>query len=316
MSTSKISFIIPSYNGYNLLKGLLPSLCNIVSGEKTGAEIIVVDDASTDDSIAELEKLALPIRIIARSNRGGFAKACNEGAKAASGSFLFFLNNDMTLNLQEDFISPITKHFDNDGVFAVAPSSLIHWHGKLFDETPTISNWHKGFLSIDQPGSTLSNKRELFHASGGCMCVRKDRYFVLGGFDEIFSPFYFEDIDLCWQAHKRGWKIIHEPSVRLYHKSHETINRLYRNLESNAIYWKNYFLFIWKNISDHQLLEEHFDHLIDNIYEKSKEEQAVLLGFKLAMRLFHSQGHKKSAEEIDDKEILLPVFDNSRFSAY
>jgi GT2 family glycosyltransferase len=309
MSLNKVSFIIPSYNGYDLLKVFLPSLCDIISREKTGAEIIVVDDASTDNSVAELRKLALPVRIVTRDSRGGFTKTCNEGAKYASGSFLFFLNNDMTFGTQEELIGPVIKHFDDDDVFAVAPSSMTHWDGKLFDEIPTIGKWEKGFLNIFQPGFTQSNGRELFYASGGCMCVRKDRYFTLDGFDELFSPFYFEDVDLCWRARKRGWKILHEPSVQLYHKSHETINRLYNPIESNTVYWKNYFLFIWKNINDPQLRKEHFKHLTDYIYEKSREGQATLLGCKLAMRLFCSQGHKKNVEEINDKELLFIVRD-------
>jgi GT2 family glycosyltransferase len=309
MSTNKVSFIIPSYNGYDLLKVFLPSLCDIVSREKIEAEIIVVDDASTDGSVAELKKLALPVKIIRRSSRGGFAKACNKGAKSASSSFLFFLNNDMTFEAQKEFLSPIIEHFDDNDVFAVAPSSLTDLYGKLFDETPTMGKWEKGLLNIIQPGFARSNERELFHASGGCMCVRKDRFFTLGAFDELFSPFYFEDVDLCWRARKRGWKILYEPSVRLYHKGHETINRLYSPLESSVVYWKNYFLFIWKNINDPQLCKEHSDHLIDNIYEKSREGQAVLLGCKLAMRMFHSQGCKKTAEKISDGELLLLVRD-------
>ncbi len=305
MSANKVSFIIPSYNGYDLLKILLPSLYDIVSRRKIVTEIIVVDDASTDSSVAELEKLTLPVRIIRRGSRGGFAKACNEGAKSASGSFLFFLNNDMTFEAQKEFLSPIMEHFDDNDVFAVAPSSLTHWDRKLFDETPTIGKWEKGLLNIFQPGFTHNNNRGLFYTSGGCMCVRKDRFLVLSGFDELFSPFYFEDVDLCWRARKRGWKTLHEPSVHIYHKGHETINRLYSPLESNAIYWKNCLLFIWKNIDDQQLRKEHFDHLIDNIYEKSRQGEAVLLGCKLAMRMFSSQKHKKSIEEVDDRELLL-----------
>ncbi len=309
MYKDRVTFIIPSHNGYDLLKVFLPSLCDIVSRENFGTEIIVVDDASTDDSIAKLKELNLPIKIITRSSNGGFAKACNEGAKSASGSFLFFLNNDMTFEAQKEFLSPIIEHFDDNDVFAVAPSSLIDLHGKLFDEIPTIGKWEKGLLNIFQSGSARSNERELFHASGGCMCIRKDRFFTLGAFDELFSPFYFEDVDLCWRARKRGWKILHEPSIRLYHKGHKTINKLYSSLESSAVYWKNCFLFIWKNINDQQLCKEHFDYLIDNIYEKSREGQAILLGCKLAMRMFYSQGDKKSAEKVNDKELLLFVRD-------
>ncbi len=309
MHKDEVSFIIPSHNGYDLLKVFLPSLCDIISKDNSAAEIIVVDDASTDNSATEVRKLALPVKIVTRNSREGFAKACNEGARYASGSFLFFLNNDMTFEAQEEVVTPILKHFEDKDVFAVAPSSIINWHGKIFDETPTVGKWENGFLNVDQPGFTHSGKREIFYASGGCMCVRKDNYLTLGGFDELFSPFYFEDVDLCWRARKKGWKILHEPSVQLYHQSHETINKLYNPLESNAIYWKNYFLFIWKNINDPQLCKEHFDHLTDYIYARSREGQAALLGCKLAMRLFYSQGQKKNAEEINDKELLLIVRD-------
>ena len=304
MGINKVTFIIPSYNGWDLLEGFLPSLCKLLWREKADVEIIIVDDASTDNSADRLKKSALPVRIVTRDKRGGFTKACKEGAENASGSFVFFLNNDMTFEEHGEIISPIIRHFEDDDVFAVSPSSLIEWRGELLDETPTAGKWEKGFLDIPHPGSVPVSGRELFHASGGCMCVRKDRYFELGGFDELFSPFYFEDVDLCWRARKRGWKIVHEPSVRLYHKSHETINKLYSPLEVNAIYWKNYFLFIWKNINDRQLREEHFDYLIENIYEKSREGQAALLGCKLAMRIFRSHERKQGGEEIEDRQLL------------
>lgn len=302
-SEQKVSIIIPSYNGYHLLKKNLPPLYQVIKKELPETEIIIVDDTSSDDTVSKIKELGFDLKIVSNPRKSSFAASCNNGAQHAAGNILFFLNNDMLV--QDSLLPSLVSHFKDDDIFAVAPSSMIKDGQKMIDEIPTIGVWEKGLLYIHQFDKAVSSYNyTLFHASGGCLCVRADRFCQLGGFDEMFSPFYFEDIDLCWRAKKHGWKILHESSVKLLHESHATIDILYSPFESNAIYWKNYFMFIWKNINDKDLLNDHADNLTANLFHYARHEHAILSGFKMALRLFSSKKIKSQKYKISDKELL------------
>ena len=302
-SRHKVSIIIPTYNGFHILEENLPGLYHLVKKELPETEIIIVDDCSSDNTVDQLTKLGIDLKILSNSKKSSFADTCNNGAKHANGDILFFLNNDM--QVQDCLLPPLLSHFENDAIFAVAPSSLIDNGSGLMDEIPTVGIWKKGFLYIQQfEEAQASYNKNLFHASGGSLCVRSDRFHELDGFDTMFSPFFFEDIDLCWRAKKQGWEIIHEPEVKLLHKSHATIDHYYSKNESETIYWKNYFLFIWKNITDENLFKEHADHLVKNLFYYARHGHTILSGFKMALRLFSSERTCLESCNVPDKQLL------------
>jgi GT2 family glycosyltransferase len=274
-----ISIIIPNYNGYDVLKRNIPLLVDAVENGNESAEIIVVDDASEDESIDFLNKFNYDIKVVEKRQNDGFAKTCNIGAKNAVGDILFFLNNDMAV--KKPLLNPLYRLFDKNDIFAAAPSSLVKADGGIINETPIDGVWENGFLTILPKKNNNNELLDIFHTHGGCMMVRKDRFFELNCFDERFSPFYFEDVDLCWRARMKGWRIVHQPDVEIYHQSHYTIDRMYDNVYSNTVYWKNYFLFIMKNKKGIELHE-----IADYIYKHNRIGETVLLGFKIALRQY------------------------------
>lgn len=301
--TAKISIIIPTHNGWNLLRENLVPLHELAAREVPETEIIVVDDASTDDTVDQLKRLPFSVRIVRNKHKSSFAATCNNGARHARGDLLLFLNNDMRVG--DTLLAPLTPHFDDDAVFAVAPSSMVEMDETMIDEVPNTGVWERGFLSIKHISNPASPVTDIFHASGGCMCVRADRFRQLGGFDERFSPFYFEDADLCWRARKRGWRVLHEPDAVLLHESHATIDTLYSALESDIVYWKNYFLFVWKNITDESLFNDHADNLPENLFYYARHGHGILQGFKLALRLFISPDTDSVPDgSVSDKQLL------------
>jgi len=298
---STVSIIIPSYNGANILAETLPPLCELVAEENPGTEIIIVDDASDDNTISFLKNFSNSVKVVANKKRGGFQRACNKGAMEAKGDLIFFLNNDMLVD--NTLLPYLIEHFQiNDNVFAVSPSSIIDHNGKQLDEVPTRDRWENGFFYIDQFIDNPS--KYLSHASGGCMCVRKDLFWELGGFDDLFYPAYFEDVDLCWRARKKGYLIIHEPKVRLFHKSHTTLNAVYDKTINNVLYWKNFFLFIWKNITDEELIKSHSANLFFNLINNSNTT-SIIPGFKLALKFLDKiQDSNNKEYKFTDKELL------------
>jgi len=235
----RVSVVIPVWNGEKLLKKNLPLVFEALP-ENT--EVIIIDDGSQDGSKKYLEKLKSPKKIILRilfnQKNKGFVYTVNQGAKEARGEFVLLLNTDVVP--QKDFLKPALKLFEDKEVFAVSLAEQDYGWAKIW--------WRGGFIHIGDGGKSKS-PHACAWASGGTGIFRKEMWQKLGGFDPLYSPYYWEDFDLGFRAWKQGWKIIWEPRAKVLHE-HESstskINREYVNL----IKERNQLLFIWKNISN------------------------------------------------------------------
>lgn len=235
----KVSIVLPNYNGKKLLEKNLPSVLRACRGE----ELIVVDDASTDDSVDFIKKNYPQIKLVVHQKNQRFAATCNSGVKAAKGEVVILLNSDVVPEV--DFLKPLISHFDNPQVFAVGCQEKDIQNGKIIFSGRAEARFERGFLvhwrAKDQ------NKTDTFWAAGGSMAVNQEKWLKLGGMDILFRPAYWEDIDLSWRARQKGWKILFEPQSIVVHH-HETTNIPYFGKKQLKIYsYKNQFLFIWKN---------------------------------------------------------------------
>jgi len=250
----RFSIVIPNWNGEKLLRKNLPAVL------KTGAdEVIVVDDGSTDGSkryISELTRLrinGLKIRAIFNKKNLGFAASVNKGVRAAKGKIVVLLNNDVVP--EKNFLKPLEENFEDSKVFAVSLGEP-QWSW-------TKGKWARGFIE-HEPGEKTKKPHISFWASGGSGAFRKDVWEKLGGMDELFYPFYWEDVDLSYRAWKRGYKIIWDPRAVVYHKHEGTISRFSKKYVS-LIAERNRLLFIWKNITSPKMILEHKFWLIKKL---------------------------------------------------
>lgn len=187
-------------------------------------EIIVVDNGSSDGS-AELLKTQFPqARLIALPRNYGFSIANNIGALAAKHKIIVLLNNDM--KPEKGFLEPMLEHFNDPDVFAVSAKLL------RFDGSPDFANRNRlavsgGFISVvcEQDEEILrfaTGPEKQFHAPGGGTAFERKKFLALGGFDPIFSPAYFEDVDLSLRALRNGWRIVYEPRSIVWHLGAQT----------------------------------------------------------------------------------------------
>lgn len=200
-----VSIIIVNYNGLFYLKKCLRA---IKKQNFKHIEIVVVDNNSSDNTIAYLEKDHPEIKIIKNKINFGFAKANNEGAKIAKGYFLFFLNNDTELfpNTVEQLLA------------VYRPNSILT--GFQISTRDKKSPGHSG-AGMDIFGYSYSNQKDysktkVFYADGAALFLKKKDFMQLGMFDEKLFMFQ-EDVDLSWRAQILGYTIIPCLNAKLYH---------------------------------------------------------------------------------------------------
>ncbi|OGY18547.1 MAG: hypothetical protein A3F04_00535 [Candidatus Chisholmbacteria bacterium RIFCSPHIGHO2_12_FULL_49_9] len=241
----KFSIVIPNYNGAHLLKKNLPEVLK-AAGKN---EVIVVDDASTDESVELLKAKYPEVRLLVNSKNLRFAKACNRGVQHAKGEIVILLNTDVYP--EPNFLTALEPHFNDPGVFAVGCQEMVgeKTRGKA------IGRFEKGLLVHAEaknrtPGPTL-------WAFGGSAAFRREMWLKLRGMDTLFHPAYWEDIDLSYRAWKRGWEVHFEPQSIVHHEPESTNVSAFGRERIRRIAAKNQILFVWKNIHDPAMIVSH-----------------------------------------------------------
>ena len=256
LDISGIGIVVLNYNGRDLTRRCLQSLLKALEDVK--ADIVVVDNASTDGSRELLAEEFPQIRVLAEPvNRS--VTAYNDGLKAVKGDWVLLLNNDMLF--EPGFIRPlcsfVQKHPD---VFAVG-SQLVDPDGRP-EKCRNVCRWSHGWLATstvpcnDPAASFFVGTHALFN---------RKKYLAVGGFDPVFFPFYSEDVDLCYRSWKRGWEVYVEPRSSIIHAHMGTVGRLFDRHYVLATAARNRFIMQWRNIDDRSMRLAHLFWLPVNI---------------------------------------------------
>lgn len=242
-----ISVVIPNYNGRDLLEKHMPS---VVSALEKDDEILVVDDASTDDSIIYLNKNFPRVNIVKNVENKRYADTCNNGIEQAKNEFVLLLNNDVSPNTEVK--KNLLPHFNKADVFAVG---CLECSPSGQKSGKSIGNFSRGIFAHSR-ASNLQFGTTMW-ATGGSMMVRKSYWQAIGGMDNLYRPAYYEDIDLSYRAWKHGWLVLFEPKAFVKHE-HESTNASVFGIEGvDVMSYKNLFLFLWKNITDSHIFFSH-----------------------------------------------------------
>jgi GT2 family glycosyltransferase len=253
------SVVIPNWNGRGLLEKYLPPLIHAMRGHPDN-EIIVVDNGSTDGS-AEFVRQHFPqIRLLALPKNLGFGGGSNAGFRAARNDIVVLLNSDM--RVAEDFLAPLLEGFSQPDVFAVSCQIFFSDPEKRREETGlTQGSWSGGMLRVRHREDARVNRLfPCFYGGGGSCAFDRRKFLELGGFDELFHPFYLEDTDLGYRAWKRGWKVFYQPASHVWHEHRGTIGKTFSRAHIENIVRRNFLLFAWKNIHEPRRLAGHFVH--------------------------------------------------------
>lgn len=219
-----ISVVIPNYNGKDLLNRNLPEVYRALSSSGIqDFEIIVADDASTDNSIEFLSTEYPEVIQVKNKHNKGFAGNVNSGINAASKELVMILNSDVQLT--ENYFSPLLSHFDQNDTFGVS-GRILSLDGKELQDAAKYPGYSYGNI-VATTNYEATNRTSLltFFMSGANALVNREKLLQVGSFNECFNPYYGEDVDLSLTAWRAGYKVYYAHEAVCMHPNSATISK-------------------------------------------------------------------------------------------
>jgi GT2 family glycosyltransferase len=217
-----VSIIIPVFNQWRFTRACLNSVLEVCQREGVPYEIILADDASSDETVRAPE-LYPGLRVVKTPKNVGFLRNCNNAARYARGQYLLLLNND-TIVLP-GWLSSLYRTLERDPGAAIAGSKLLYPDGSIQEaggvlfSDGTAGNVGRGY-SRDTP--VFNYERETDYISGASILVRKSFWDQVGGFDERYRDAYCEDSDLAMTARSLGMRVVYQPASEVVHFEHQS----------------------------------------------------------------------------------------------
>lgn len=254
----RVAIIILNYNGRHFLEKYIPVLSKSV--KKQMAEVIVADNASTDDSLDYLKTHHPDVKIFDFDKNYGFAEGYNIAIGRVKSEYVLILNSDVEVT--PGFLEPMVEYMDaNPKVAACQPKILQEADHTRFEKAGAAG----GMIDVlgypfcrgrimdytEEDNGQYDNICNIFWASGACMLVRRDDFIDYGGFDSAFFA-HQEEIDLCFRFNARGRFVSAVPQSVVYHVGGGTLN--YNDPRKTYLNFRNNLLMLYKNLKPKHLL--------------------------------------------------------------
>jgi GT2 family glycosyltransferase len=283
--TRAVSVVMPSLDDVDLFELHLPALLEELARRGAGDEVLVVDDTGKDVLAAPLARWK-EVRVIAMPENRGFARAMRTGIEAARHELIFAQNPDV--HVRAGFLDPLVACLAEDDVWAVVPRILLGGKDEAIESFAFLRE-RQGLIELDQPslrGEHSSAALRLgpvaFAVGGACLYRRAD--FLATGFDPLYEPFYWEDIDWSWAGWRQGKRVLYQPASVVEHQHRGTIGRRVPKDFVRAMVERNRLLFSWKHIDTPELQKRHLGALYRwalDVYLEDRREELVWLAFAL-----------------------------------
>lgn len=222
---NSVSVVIPNYNGENIIVETINFAVEALKTSRlTSYEIIVSDDASTDQSISIIKETFKEVIIVESEKNTGFSGNVNRGVNYATKELVLILNSD--LHLEKGYFNSQLPLFHDDKVFGVMGSIKDPKTLNLQDGAKLPILKFNMFILSNKNKFSETNVIPTFFLSGANALVRKDYFLKIGGFCELFNPYYSEDVDLGIRAWKMGWELYFQPNAICYHTVSTTIKKI------------------------------------------------------------------------------------------
>lgn len=251
-----IAVVILNWNGKKLLEQFLPSIVAF----SPEAQIYVADNASTDDSVAFVQGTYPNVRIIRNNGNYGYAKGYNVALQDVEEEIYALVNSDVEVT--ENWLQPIENLFERDNETVIIQPKILDYKNKTHFEYAGAAGgfidkygypFCRGriFETIEEDKGQYNDEAEILWASGACFFIRKGVYRALKGFDEDFFA-HQEEIDLCWRAFNKNYKIRYCSSSTIYHVGGATLS--IDNPKKTFLNFRNSLWMMLKNVPTSKLV--------------------------------------------------------------
>ena len=251
----KVAVVILNYNGASMLSRFLPSVIEY----SPGAEIVVADNASTDDSVTVVTKDFPGVRLIQLDRNHGFADGYNRALAQVEAEYYLLLNSDVEVT--EGWLVPLLTFMEqHPAAVACQPKILSYNYKECFEYAGAAGGFidrygypfcrGRLFDTVEEDKGQYDDVFQIFWASGAAMMVRSSAFHAVGGFDGRFFA-HMEEIDLCWRMLARGGEIYVVPQSRVYHVGGATLNK--SNPRKTFLNFRNNLLMLYKNLPAREL---------------------------------------------------------------
>jgi hypothetical protein len=260
----KVAVVILNWNGREYLERFLPSVLQ----HSGTAEVIVADNASTDESVEFLQKQFPQVRLIVNESNGGFSKGYNDALKQIEADYYVLLNSD--IEVTANWIDPVITMMESDPRIAACQPKIRSWFEKSKFEYAGAAGgfidkygypFCRGriFFELEEDQGQYDDACEVFWATGACMFVRAKLYHDSGGLDEDFFA-HMEEIDFCWRLKAAGYRIMYCPQSVVFHIGGGTLPK--SNSRKTFLNFRNNFTLLYKNLPSGKLFPVFFVRLL------------------------------------------------------
>jgi GT2 family glycosyltransferase len=261
----KVAIVILNWNGRKYLEQFLPI---VLQHSNHIAEVIIADNASSDDSVDFLKQNYPSVRLILNKENGGFSKGYNDALSQVEADYYVLLNSD--IEVTENWIEPIIALMESDPSIAACQPKLRSWHernkfeyagaaGGFIDRFGYPFCRGRVFFSLEEDNGQYNDTTEIFWASGACMFVRAELYHRFGGLDNDFFA-HMEEIDFCWRLKAGGYKIMYCADSIVYHIGGGTLPK--SSSRKTYLNFRNNFTLLYKNLPSNRIFPVFFVRLM------------------------------------------------------
>lgn len=264
-SSNNVAVAILNWNGVGYLEQFLPT---VIKHSASVANIYVIDNGSTDNSVAYLKTNFPSIKFIEIKDNYGFTGGYNNGIESIEEKYVILLNSDVEVT--QNWIEPIIELMENDNNIAACQPKIKDFNNKDYFEYAGAAG---GFIdkygypfcrgrlfdTLEKDTGQYDNNIEVFWATGACMFVRRDAFIEIGKLDANYFA-HMEEIDLCWRLKNKDYKIMYCGSSTVYHVGGGTLQK--SNPKKTYLNFRNNLLTLYKNLPNHKKTSIIFSRLI------------------------------------------------------
>ena len=252
-----VSVVILNWNGEKMLEKYLPDVVKYSDVDGVPADVWVIDNASTDNSVDLIKRSFPMVRLLLLDRNYGFAGGYNKGLEQIDSDYLILLNSDVRVT--DGWLAPVIRYMENNPEVAVCQPKLMSDRNTSFFEYAGAAGGYidkygypfcrgRVFSDVEEDHGQYDDVQQIFWASGAALFVRTEVFKGVGGFDESFFA-HMEEIDLCWRIRNSGYKIMYIPSSVVYHVGAATLKK--ENPFKTYLNFRNNLYMLYKNLPDH-----------------------------------------------------------------